>query len=137
MKMQLDYPFSEEFKAGYLGINSEPRRVLSLIRYDGSRTSVSYARYLMSVKLGRFLNPEEHVDHINNNPMDDYIENLQILSHAENNRKGRKRTMIQLICPICNSQFEREARQVNHKIAAGKNLTCSRKCGGIISHRTK
>ena len=51
--------------------------------------------------------------------------------------KGKSRTYLNLICPICKNRFTREARQLNHKIKAGKQPTCSRSCGGKQSHITK
>lgn len=45
----------------------------------------------MEVHLGRVLNyPDETVDHINNDPMDNRIENLQILSRSENAKKQHR-----------------------------------------------
>lgn len=62
-----------------------------IILYDTEtkiRRTQSYPRYLMEQHLGRELSPVEHVDHINNNPSDNRIENLQLLSQLENNRKS-------------------------------------------------
>lgn len=89
-KIKLMYPFSEDYLSGYLNINKEPRRVVALIKKDKSRTSISYARYLMSCELKRYLNRDEQVDHVDNNKLNDIIENLQILSHKENNIKRNK-----------------------------------------------
>lgn len=138
MKLELDIPFKEEFKAGYLNMNKEPRRVVLLVRKDNTKTSTSYARYLMSCKLGRRLRRDEHVDHIDHDPLNDVIDNLQILSPAKNNKKKNKhlsisRTMMTLSCPICGNEFTREARQLKIKIKNGKTPTCSRSCGGKMS----
>jgi hypothetical protein len=93
------------------------------------RTSMTYARYLMCIKEGRWLNMDEHVDHINDDRLDDRIENLQILSQLENNRKSAKgRTMVELSCPRCNKIFTRERRQT-HIVKGGNPSTCSRSCG--------
>lgn len=142
MKIELEYPYSEDFKAGYLVVNKEPRRTLCLIKYDKSRTSTSYARYLMSIKIGRYLEENEHVDHIDGDSLNDNIDNLQILSPSENNRKrdtqlGIKETIIQLVCPVCKSEFSRSKNRVSHKLKNGKTPCCSRKCGGIHSHKNK
>jgi len=60
-----------------------------VIHYDGkTRKTQSYPRFLMERHLGRPLLPEEHVDHINGDYTDDRLENLQLLSQAENNRKS-------------------------------------------------
>ena len=133
-KITLDFPYSEDYKAGYVNINKEPRRVLSLVRKNGSKTSTSYARYLMACKLGRYLNKNEVVDHIDDNKLNDCLSNYQILTPKENTAKGKSRTYKTLTCPVCNKAFTKEARQVNHKIASGKIPTCSRTCGGKWSH---
>lgn len=140
-KIKLEYPYNVEFVRGYLNTNKEPRRVLSLIREDKTRTSTSYARYLMSVHNKRFLKRTEHVDHIDNNCMNDVISNLQILTPKENNLKKNKvlgitlAPDIELTCPVCNKKFLKPSNKVKHKLKKGKTVCCSRVCGGIYSHR--
>lgn len=128
MKIDLLPPYSTIWVKGYLVVNPENRRNVILYNCSDIRSTVSYARYLMSVHLGRFLTDEEQVDHINNDKTDDRIENLQILSRLENMRKTHKKgeTMRAFICPICSKEFYLTARQ-SHKI----NPSCSRKCGRI------
>lgn len=90
------------------------------------RKTISWARFLMSVFLGRFLDRGEHVDHKNNVKSDDRIENLQILTQAENSKKSAKgRTMIDLICAFCGKSFQREKRQLK-KTTIGH--FCNKKC---------
>lgn len=143
MKMELKEPFLEDFKAAYVNISTQNRRVTLLVRKDGSKTSMSYARYLMCCKENRFLSKEEHVDHIDNNCMNDVIENLQILSQKENNDKKdlfykiKLAEEIELVCPICEVSFKRPSRNTKHKLQKGKTPCCSRKCGGKFSHITK
>ena len=92
------------------------------------RTTISYARYLMSAHLGRLLTKTETVDHINNNKIDDRIENLQILSRGDNSRKSIKRAnYITLICPICKKEFSRNYKRT-HFVKGNKNTFCSRPC---------
>ncbi len=52
------------------------------------RKTTSYARYLMEENLGRLLTDKEEVDHINGDFTDDRLENLQIISKADNIRKS-------------------------------------------------
>ena len=67
------------------------RLILSYVKTDGEWTTISYPKALMEVHLGRVLNyPDETVDHINNDPMDNRIENLQILSNSENTKKAHR-----------------------------------------------
>lgn len=52
--------------------------------------TVSYPKHLMECHLNRFLNNDETIDHINADFTDNRIENLQILSRAENAAKSFK-----------------------------------------------
>jgi Domain of unknown function (DUF5052)/HNH endonuclease len=64
-----------------------------VIHYDtstGKRTTQSYPRYLMEQFLGRELEEYEQVDHVNEDCTDDRIENFQLTSQLENNRKNTK-----------------------------------------------
>jgi hypothetical protein len=141
-KIELQYPYSEDFKAGYLNINKEPRKTLLLVRNDGSKTSTSYARYLMSVHLQRYLKEEEHVDHIDNDKLNDNIANLQILSAKDNNIKKNKfydikEVFHKLECPVCKNIFYRSSKNAYKAIVLGKKQCCSRSCGGKFSYINK
>lgn len=50
-------------------------------------------RLVIEKHLGRYLRPEEHVHHINENRLDNRLENLQIMTHEEHishHHKGKK-----------------------------------------------
>lgn len=132
MKLVLETPFKEKWKFGYLVTNSDNRKHVILYNSKTDRSTVSYARYLMSVKEGRMLDRKEQVDHINEDKTDDRIENLQILSCRDNIRKNLKHlgklgeSFLNFLCPVCGVNFKLSKRQ-SHKI----NPTCSRKCGYI------
>src|SRR5690242_17532535 len=112
MKIELQSPYKEIWKAGYVVINREKRRTLLLVNTRSDRSSCSYARYLMAVKLGRFLTEHEHVDHIDNDKTNDSLDNLQILSQRENSIKSAApKIYVEFRCPICGSSFELEKRQ--------------------------
>lgn len=87
MKLELEEPFASSWKRGYLQKNREGRTIVCLFNSNKDRTTIAYARYLMSVKLGRLLEATEEVDHIDNDKSNDSIENLQLLSGAENRQK--------------------------------------------------
>ena len=73
MKIDLEYPFTELYNAGYTHVSSEGRRLVTLKKFNGELVGTSYPRYLMSVKLGRFLTDQEEVDELINN-INDYYE---------------------------------------------------------------
>ena len=127
-------PYLDSTVYGPYWHKQEGRRIVFVLWKGKPRTSTSYARYLMSVKLGRILEPSEQVDHINNDKTDDRIENLQILNHAENVEKSAKgRAMVNLQCPQCGVGFTRERRQT-HLVKGGRPTCCSKSCGGKHSH---
>lgn len=137
MKIKIEYPFSEKWDKAYLVVNKEPRR--NVILYNSltkHKTTVSYARYLMSVHMRRFLEAWEVVDHKNENKLDDRISNFQILTKSENSIKskvfhGLKITKI--ICPVCSKVFSR--RTANTQVATyhhGRVSCCSRSCSFIF-----
>ena len=138
-----EYPYNEYYL--YIVFHKkEGRRYANLIPIDKTsglkRKTMSYARYLMSVKEQRILNKNEHVDHKDNNKLHDDINNLQILSLKENNVKESKRRgkkIVVLKCPCCNIEFERKKRQT-HLQKGGQYTGCCRKCsttfGALLQH---
>ncbi len=97
---------------------------------NGSRTTLSWARYLMCVELGRILEADEHVDHIDENKLHDEMSNLQILTPSQNTRKSarkRGRLWIELVCLGCEEHFFRPKNQT-HLSKGGRTTSCSRKC---------
>jgi endogenous inhibitor of DNA gyrase (YacG/DUF329 family) len=126
MKLKINYPFNE-WKSAYLVTNRENRKMVILYTSHSERTTISYARYILSIKHKRKLNKNEEADHINNNKTDDSIRNLQILTKEQNNKKRRKNIKINFVCPICGDNFKLEKRLAYNKV----NPACSRKCGYV------
>ena len=136
MKIQLEYPFNDYI--GYIVKNPECRKNICLIPLDKTkkRTTISYARYLVSVSEKRILSKKEQVDHIDGNKSNDVISNLQILSAKENTAKyfvqsNKTIKMVKLECPNCGTIFERQIRQT-HLQKNGCYTSCSRKCSYVI-----
>jgi hypothetical protein len=85
----------------------------------------------MSTYLGRVLNKDEQVDHINNDKTDDRIENLQILSAKANvdkyNASTKGKRYMLLKCPACGISFEKEYHNTFERVKC-KFHCCSKKC---------
>lgn len=81
------HPFSE-----YVGYRQELPNgriyVYMWNRETNRRRLISRARYRLCVKLGRELGPDEEADHVDDDPTNDDLDNLQVLSGAKNRGKA-------------------------------------------------
>ena len=145
MIITLEYPFTELYNAGYTHVGNEGRKLITLKKFNGELVGTSYARYLMAVKLGRFLTDQEEVDHIDNNKTNDDPNNLQILTPEQNREKQRLHYInnvqqkFELVCPNCGCNFSLTEREMNGRfIQIRKNASlgliyCSSSCSSIFN----
>jgi len=91
---------------------------------------MSNARHLMELHLGRTLGLNETVDHINGDPLDDRIDNLQVMTLQDNIRKSAKPAEIySFYCSMCGQQAVKPMCQVKHNWKQGKaGPFCGKKC---------
>lgn len=132
MKIQLKYPYNLDWRYGYIVTNTENRKTLILYNSHVDRSSTQYARYLLAVKLGRYLTKDETVDHHDEDKTNDDISNLKLLSNIDNIRKSSCKPPFELICPVCSVHFERTHTQLRGRLDRARNndICCSRQCGG-------
>ena len=135
------YPYDGYYiyKVFHKGAGRNYANLVPIDKNNKKRKTISYARYLMSVKEGRILSKDEQVDHIDNDKSNDDINNLQILSYRENNIKEVEHKGIKIYtlkCPNCGKIFERKKRDTF--LSCPKNSKfgctfCSRSCSGQFS----
>jgi hypothetical protein len=97
-----------------------------VIRRNLKNITVSYPKFLMECKLGRLLRPNEEIDHINENTLDNRLSNLQILTKKQNRQKeilSRFGPKIKVNCINCNKVIFASKSQF-----WGKRKFCSHKC---------
>lgn len=134
MKIKLEEPFKSKWKFGYLRESKiDGRKRVDLFNSNSDRTTISYARYMMTVHLGSEIPEGYEVDHIDEDNTNDVLNNLQLLTEEEHRMKNSKRqktgrNVVTLICPVCGIEFYRERRHV--KVA---NPKCSRRCNGLTT----
>lgn len=137
MILELQEPFKSQWGKGYLVVNPENRRNVILYNSDADRTTISYARYLMCVKLGYILSPEYEVDHKDDDKTNDHIDNLQVLTKEENQVKQHWHYMEHVQnyfgfqCVACKLPFilsERELKMRQAQTRTGLAF-CSKECG--------
>lgn len=133
MTKKAELPFEEYFLYGPVMDQREGRRKVFLVHTKTKRRkTLTLARYRMCVYLGRVLDRSEEVDHVDEDRLNDALENLQILTRAENSRKSnvlKGRKFVTLRCPGCGKLFEREKRQT-HLQKRARFTACSRNCSG-------
>jgi hypothetical protein len=100
---------------------------------DGSRKSVLVHRELMEQHIGRRLTSIEVVHHIDEDPTNNVIDNLQIKTasvHARDHRPAPELTTI--TCLFCGQSAEKLARFVRHNQGTYKKAGpfCSKSCAG-------
>jgi hypothetical protein len=139
-KFNGEFPYDNYWVYAPIYHNKEKRNYAVIVNKNNwkDRSTVSYARYLMSVKEKRILEKWETVDHINNIRDDDRVENLTILTNAENKKKyinyALYHTEVKLICPNCRNIFVRKIKQT-HISKGGLFTSCSRHCSGVLRRK--
>lgn len=114
---------------------------------DGSRKNTAFARHLLEVHLNRELVGDETADHINEDPTDDRIENIQLLRLLPNIYKniemsGKKTQMGSFVCEGCEVAFERPLYDLRHQLKYGFagvrfcGHKCSQKHRSVLGHTT-
>ena len=110
---------------------------------DGNYHIVSYPRILMEEKLGRALKPYEDVHHIDGNPLNNSLSNLEVILHGKHQGiHSQKYSDKLMVCPICGEEFIWTALQQryfysNTSRKESKNYSvsdvpfCSKKCAGL------
>lgn len=94
---------------------------------------------LIENKIGRLLTEDEEVHHIDLNPKNNDLSNLQLLTkkahRALHDQLRPKRAMVTLTCPSCLKEFT-VPRNQTHLAKGYKNPTaCSRSCRGKFSRK--
>ncbi len=108
--------------------HKKQKRWYAILYVKGHTTTMSWARYTMTLHLGKMIDSTLEVDHINGDRSDDRVENLQLLDHAANARKSaRPKTLVTLVCPYCKKDFTRP-RNNTHLVKGGNPTHCSRRC---------
>ena len=79
-------------------------------------------RWLMEQHLGRPLKQTEHIHHINGNPLDNRLENLQVISSIDHMRLHKQIYPDTKICEWCSKRYSPNPRRRK------RQKTCSKEC---------
>lgn len=99
--------YNNVIKSSIYTLNKDGRLRIRLKFSDNTQKIISYTKYLMECYLGRYLIDDETVDHIDQNPQNNDISNLRVLSRREHCSNDVKRCVpVILTCALCGKQFE-------------------------------
>ena len=136
-----NFQMATNAKFPYLGyklykvLHKKQNRMMAVLVSRSHRTTMSFARYKMSVKIGGFIPKQLEVDHKDGDKRNDRISNLQFLTRAENVKKKSSdspKEMFELTCPICGKKFLRDRQRSWRFRKLGKLQSCSRKCASKV-----
>ena len=104
-----------------------------------SKRVISYPRFLMEQKLGRELKPNEQIHHIDGDPLNNNLDNLEIRllgDHQREHNPSKYRDKI-VSCEWCGKEFIWTAKQQRNfyinkrrRHSDNDNPFCSKKCVG-------
>lgn len=101
---------------------------------DGKIAFRSYPKYLMEVHLGRYLDKDETVHHIDGNPLNNDINNLVVINRAEHASNDVIRNKdVTVTCQYCGKEFTIPGSHLhdrNRKDCNCSGYFCSRECTG-------
>jgi HNH endonuclease len=130
MRINTEHPF-KEYIAYKIFHEKMGRWQVSLIDSKSNRTTILYSKYIMSIKLGRILGPEEEVDHKDEDKTNDHPDNIQVISKTQNiikhNINKEDKETFKFTCH-CGKVFIRDKQRSYQARINGKQISCSRKC---------
>jgi hypothetical protein len=97
-----------------------PHTRTRLITRNGKK--VRAHRWIMEQHLGRSLTPHEHVHHRNGNPLNNRLENLEVLLCIDHMKLHKQIYPDTKICVVCGNPFIVNPRK------RARNKTCSSHC---------
>jgi len=100
------------------------------------KKTISYPKFIIENHIGRKLLENETIDHIDNDPLNNSIDNLRIIDRKKHSFLDAKRIKEQSFeCPVCNKSFILSGRKlsqalINIKKKKTSGPFCSKKCAG-------
>lgn len=114
------------------------RQHIVIVYPDGIKKTVSYPKYLVELDLGRYLEKDEMIDHINGDVLDNNKENLRIIKRSDHISLDVKRYKEKsFTCPLCKGKFKLSGRvlygaMINRERGKAGPF-CSKSCAGRYS----
>ena len=111
-------------------IRPNGRKFVEIIYPDGKRKGMSWPKFVMENRIGRYLTKDETVDHINGDFLDNRPKNLRVMERAQHAKEDIRRLKPQEFeCPECKKQFTRSGKRLSWAISGRKRGYAGPFCG--------
>lgn len=110
------------------------RQIIITIDCNNVKHTISYPKYIMECHLNRYLSKDEQIDHIDGNPLNNNISNLQILHLGQHQKLDAIRNEDVIVkCTYCGKIFKIKGSKIaqhNRKDKHQSGYFCSKTCSG-------
>lgn len=111
------------------------REHVVIIYPDGRKSSVSYPKFLVENSMGKYLEKDETIDHLDTNIDNNSPENLVVKARKDHIIEDVRRYKEQaFVCPQCHTQFSLTGKELHWAISNRKKDKagpfCGRSCAG-------
>lgn len=108
------------------------RRLFCVLKAKGQNLITrSYPKFIMENYLGRYLEKDETVDHIDKNPLNNDISNLQVLKRSEHaSLDAIRRGDLRVKCHYCGKEFVINGIKQSQSNRKRTGYFCSKRCVG-------
>lgn len=105
------------------------------------RKTVSYPKYVVEIHLGRYLNKDETIDHIDRNYLNNELSNLRVISRAQHSSEDAiKNENVTVHCAFCGREFQIAGSKITQRNRIDKGNTgyfCSKHCSGLYGKQVQ
>ena len=118
-------------------------RVVLVHKTTKKKTTLSYPKYLLELKLGRYLKSNEQAHHRDEDFTNNVDSNLELLVLGEHQKLHNPKLHVatEEICVECGTLFIMSSEHHRNRATASGKATkgphCSRRCAGIYSKRVQ
>lgn len=115
--------------------NSKDGRLRCMLVFpDNTRKTISYPKYIMEVYLGRYLETDETIDHIDGDFLNNQISNLRVISRVNHAIEDAKRNYDEEVtCTYCGKKFTVKGSKLHNRNRRDRHQSgyfCSKRCSG-------
>jgi len=107
------------------------RERVILIFDDKTKKTISYPKYIVECEIGKILDKNETIDHIDGNFLNNNLNNLRIVNRNEHIKQDVIRNKDIIVnCVYCNKEFTIKGSSIRQVNRRNSGTFCSKSCSG-------